>query len=113
MLLSFALAADPQVDCASADLNQQQLNACAGQELAHQDALLNEAYPKVMASLDADGKALLKKAERAWIVWRDAECDWDADQYRGGSIAPLEYFSCKATLTKARVATLLERLEER
>ena len=58
---------------------------CEGAELKIQDARLNTAYRKAMAGLNARQKTKLQTAQRAWIVFRDAECasleveDWGTD----------------------------------
>ena len=38
--------------------------------------------------------ASLKEAERTWISYRDIQCKAAAQQYEGGSIAPMAYSQC-------------------
>jgi uncharacterized protein YecT (DUF1311 family) len=54
---------------------------CEGEELDRQNARLNDAYKKLMSKLSPDRKKALLKAQRAWIKFREANCDyWDDPQ---------------------------------
>ncbi len=108
-----ARAAEPAVDCSTTDLPQMDLNACAYQSYQAADKDLNLVYGKLAAQNDAAGKALLKKAENAWIAYRDSECAFEADAFRGGSMAPMIEGGCLAVVTKARTATLSQSLQDR
>jgi uncharacterized protein YecT (DUF1311 family) len=70
------------------------------------DRRLNAAYQKLLARADATGKAKLRKAQRAWLAFRDAECEWAADEMRGGSGAAPIYAGVRARLTEERAADL-------
>lgn len=69
-------------------------------QLKQANAELNATYKKLLTELDPPGKKLLVKAERDWIAYRDAECDFDGDQYRGGTLEVVEYPSCLIRLTR-------------
>jgi uncharacterized protein YecT (DUF1311 family) len=99
---------------ASTNLNaqsQSEMNREAAEEADAADKELNQVYKELMATLDDEGKALLKASQRAWIAYRDAECAFAADEVRGGSMAPLLYSTQMTALTDERTAVLLERLE--
>ena len=81
------------------------------EEHARQDVRLNTVYKALIARFDATGAALLKKAELAWITFRDAECASAADVMRDGSAAPLITASCMADMTRERADTLDGRLK--
>ena len=98
--------------CSSNDLPQNGLNACAYQRYQAADKMLNTVYAKVAASEDAVGKPLLKRAEVAWIAYRDAECALEADAFRGGSAAPMLENACLERLTKAQTASLQGSMAE-
>ena len=91
------------VDCAKA-ITQTDMNICAGNRSEAADKKLNDVYRKVSA--DEEGKDKLKAAQRAWIVFRDAECTFETAESEGGSIHPLEYSMCLTALTKARTKQL-------
>ncbi len=50
--------------------------------------------------------ASLREAERTWISSRDIQCNAAAQQYEGGSMAPMIYSQCLTTLTEHRTADL-------
>jgi hypothetical protein len=65
------------------------------------------------AKLDDEGKEKLKLAQRAWVQFRDAQADFDADkEARGGSMPPLIYNGTRKTLTDARIKELQRVLKE-
>lgn len=70
------------------------------------DNRLNQTYRKLMTRLDNEAKAKLVKAEMAWIAFRDGQCAFEADWYRGGSASPYQYNLCLQRLTEARIREL-------
>jgi uncharacterized protein YecT (DUF1311 family) len=95
------------------DLSQAGMNVKSYNDFLQSDQKLNAVYKKVMAQ-EMDGKARdkLRKAEKLWVQFRDAECDSQADENRGGSIVPLVYNSCAKELTDERICELKARLVE-
>ena len=91
---------------------QLELNEESAKALKKADDALNAAYKELLAKLDDEGKTKLQAAEKAWIKFRDAECESAADDYRGGSIKPLIYNNCTKALTETRTADLKARLKE-
>lgn len=63
---------------------------------------MNVAYRSLSAKLDQGGQAKLRAAQQAWIRYRDAEADYQADTARGGTLALLIATSVRADLTEAR-----------
>ena len=55
------------------------------------------------------GRALVA-AQKAWLVFRDVQCEFEASGSVGGSVHPMIVAQCRAKLTKARTATLREML---
>ena len=91
--------------------SQQEMNTEAAENFKKADKELNEVYAKVLANLDDEAKENLKKAQRAWVAWRDAEADFRADaEARGGSMWPLVLEGIRSRLTKERVKGLKELL---
>src|SRR5262245_49216070 len=87
--------------CADAQ-TQADMNICWGNEYKKADAQLNQTYQQLAAMLDDEEKAQLKTAENAWIKYRDANCDFVGDQYKGGSMRPMIYAMCLADVTTNR-----------
>ncbi len=73
---------------------------------------MNAAYKKLMAALDPAQKTLLKKARRAWLVFRTADAAFGASQVTGGSMYPMVYEDSIQEITKARTKELKTFLKE-
>lgn len=90
------------VDCAR-DQTQMALNWCASEAWSRADDELNRLWGLLKPRADAQGwgQRLLDE-QRAWLRARDARCEGERDEYAGGSIAPLIYFSCMEEMTLRR-----------
>jgi len=95
-----------QADECSKARTQAEMNICAGHELEQANATINNLYKETMAKYDAEGQELLRKSERTWIAFRDAECDFRTSGSKGGSIWPLVRAQCLTELTRARIKQL-------
>ncbi|MGV3549692.1 lysozyme inhibitor LprI family protein [Rhizobium sp.] len=111
---------DPPVDCANAQ-TQADMNQCAYQDFEKADEELNAVYKQaVKAATDSDKEAAemgdhyvgavaeLKKAQRAWIDYRDGHCDGMSREALGGSMQPMLISGCQSTMTQARTKELRE-----
>lgn len=102
-----AQAQDHGWDCKDfGSLPQQGLNACLADVWHASDTALNDVYQRLMANLGPDDAETLREAQRAWITFRDAACDVEAGQMRGGSGEPMLWFGCLGRLTDRRVGDL-------
>ncbi len=111
LLLAAGVAqADDKINCKSGDLNQMQLDQCAGQDFTAADAKLNALYKMMMSKYDAANSALLKSSERAWIAYRDAQCDFATNGTAGGTINPMMDTICRTDKTNARIKELNAQL---
>jgi uncharacterized protein YecT (DUF1311 family) len=88
--------------------NQMELDICADQEFKAADTVLNQTYAEIQKRLaeDADGKKRLTTAQKAWIGFRDAECDFQTYLTKDGSIHPMLVSECLTTMTKKRTEEL-------
>lgn len=84
------------------DIGQQGLNQCARRDFAKADALLNKTYREFVGKSDDN----LRKAQRAWLAFRDAECAYQSEGEKGGSLWPLEHADCMTELTNQRIKQL-------
>ncbi len=109
---------EPQVDCENA-MTQSDLNICANKDYEAADGELNTVYKTTMTAMQKTDKELgeidqnyvgavdaLKKAQRAWIGYRDGQCELAGFEARGGSMEPMLVSGCLADLTKKRTAEL-------
>jgi uncharacterized protein YecT (DUF1311 family) len=118
-MLPLLVAAAPvfaqEVDCSNAVM-QREMNICAGRDFDAADTELNAVWKDARAAakkIDAElpdelrgaDKALFV-AQRAWIGYRDGQCELSGFEARGGSIEPMLISGCKATLTRARTKEL-------
>jgi uncharacterized protein YecT (DUF1311 family) len=119
-----------QNPCGEKPMSQLQMNECAALQYKQADADLNKVYRKALQYMTDDlaraqkqgdqnqmkyeeaAIASLKEAERAWISYRDIQCKAAAQQYEGGSMAPMIYSQCLTTLTEHRTADLKSIYED-
>jgi uncharacterized protein YecT (DUF1311 family) len=93
---------------------QAELNEEAAKAAKKSDDSLNTVYKELLnIAGDEKAKEMLRVSQRAWIKFRDAECDFAADNYRDGSIKPLIYWTCYKQLTDARIAELKAHIKDR
>ena len=93
------------VDCNNA-VTQADMNRCASLAFGLIDDELNTAYKKITAGLESSELELLKHSQRAWIKFRDAECEFQSSFTRGGSVRPLVHANCLTDITNQRVKDL-------
>lgn len=78
---------------------------CMGQESERQDARLNRVYKTLMDTLPATRKTALRDAQRVWLKYREANCDFYYDP-DGGTMARLQVNDCFMTETAKRAKEL-------
>jgi uncharacterized protein YecT (DUF1311 family) len=86
-----------------------QLNVVYKQALKNQadlDEQNAEFYPDQAGAVKA-----LKKAQRAWIDYRDGQCEGESYQAAGGTMQPMLEASCDADLTRKRVKELQDLIK--
>ena len=105
-IASHATAADDSPFACKPGGNQQEMNTCAARDYRAADAALNIKYGALMARLSVTGQATLRREQRAWLKHRDPQCKAKARPSEGGSIWPLEYFSCMQDSTEKRTREL-------
>jgi uncharacterized protein YecT (DUF1311 family) len=108
LLVAMPLVAWAGGDCKDPRVRYEDI-ACASEALNNADKQLNESYRALFASMDEEGKAKLKEAQRAWIQFRDTDT---ALAYKnsgeGGSLGGLIATNHKLELTLDRARQLKE-----
>jgi len=107
-------------DCAHA-MTQLDMNMCAAAEFEHADAELNRLWGKLIADARADDRSpdsgrtaadqrseetILRTGQRAWVQFRDSQCEFEGLSERGGSMEPMIVSQCKARVTEERIKQL-------
>lgn len=92
---------------------QTEMTQCAGNDYRAADAVLNQVYQKLVAMLDDEEKAQLKEAQNAWLKYRDRNCEFVADQYKGGTMRPMIQAMCLTDVTKTRTSELRTQIKDR
>jgi uncharacterized protein YecT (DUF1311 family) len=100
--LTLLSAAASATECDRNDPTQIGLNRCAQADFAVADAKLNQLYKQLIAKSGADEKTALRDTQRAWVAYRDKECEYETIGSAGGSIRPMEEWECATALTEAR-----------
>ena len=107
LLVFFTLAtgnvARAQCDEAKTTL---QINECFAKELKKADSELNRVYQATVKKLPPDDVALLRKTQRAWLAYRDSQCEAERALMSEGTNAPATWMSCKLELTRKRATEI-------
>jgi len=93
---------------ADAQQTQAEMNVDAENSFKKTDARLNDAWKKATRALvsDKSRSAKLKTAQKAWLTYRDATCEFEASEAEGGSMEPALRAACLARLTEQRTKDL-------
>ena len=114
--LPAAAASEPSIDCENAS-STVEMNHCADQEFEKVDAELNAIYKKALAAIPdmatehpfdtKSWEAALRSSQRAWLAYRDAECDQHVPMFWGGGTGTSSAVTgCKTQRTRARIEEL-------
>lgn len=85
---------------------QMEINKCFATAYERADKELNELYSNIMKKQDSADRDHLEAAQRAWIKYRDANCEAAVALYLGGSIQPSVRAECLRRNTRARADEL-------
>jgi uncharacterized protein YecT (DUF1311 family) len=70
------------------------------------DTDMNRIYKLANSTCDSSGRERLKKAQLAWIKYRNLCCEAEASIYKGGTMYGLVYTNCMTDLTRERLRRL-------
>jgi uncharacterized protein YecT (DUF1311 family) len=110
MLLTTPAARAAAIDCAAAK-TQADLATCTAANAASADVGLNAVYKALAGRLAPADLKRLRDAQRAWIPFRDKECAFRTKPYADGSVYSTLFETCRAELTKVRLAQLQHQLQ--
>lgn len=78
---------------------------CMAAEMQVQDARLNASYQQLLKTSAPTRQEQLKKVQRAWVSFRDLNCDFYAEP-DGGSMVTLSVNGCLLEMTAVRADEL-------
>lgn len=99
-------------DCGE-EMSTNGIYQCEAENFKEQDDRLNDLYKKLVAKEDKVGQKKLKKAQLAWIAYRDAECTYSSDEMRDGSFEKVLMMGCLVSETTKRADELKDYVEFR
>ena len=122
LALAGAPAAAQEADCDNPQ-TQPNMTRCASIDYERADHELNDVWSEAVAMAREndmlgtdDGKPgyeeTLRKAQRAWISFRDANCEYEGFAARGGTMEPMLVFLCLARVTSTRTNELRQLIQE-
>jgi uncharacterized protein YecT (DUF1311 family) len=103
MIGLLALAA-ATTGCGSA-ITQANINACAADGFARADAALTAQLRRTYKSTGGPSRKQMA-AHRAWIAYRDAECDAESDGFLGSTVYTQIVTECRTRLNIDRLQHL-------
>ncbi len=83
-----------------------EITRCMSNAYEKADADLNRIYKLAFKGLNEKETENLKKAQRAWVMYRDAQCDAEYAKWGGGSGGPAAHLGCLVRLTQLRTREL-------
>ena len=92
-------------DCGNAG-PQMAMNLCTANQYDVADQKLSKTYQAVLKRAESPQRELLKKAQLAWMVSRDADCELLSSRNELGSVRPMIHNLCLTDKTNEREAFL-------
>ncbi|KTD17041.1 lysozyme inhibitor LprI family protein [Legionella jordanis] len=92
--------------CYDKALSVMDIKICANREYGFYDDLLNKQYQKLMNLLPAEKRELLIDTQRAWLTYRQKQCNFLSLQHEGGTMEPVDLIQCYISLDKDRIEAL-------
>jgi uncharacterized protein YecT (DUF1311 family) len=112
---SAAFAQENETDCKDPQ-TQMEMTSCEQDRYGEADKALNAQWKTTRAQMaevdknldegDRGAEKALLTAQRAWISYRDAQCEAEGFQARGGSMEPMLVAGCLANLSDTRTKEL-------
>jgi uncharacterized protein YecT (DUF1311 family) len=94
--------------------NTMTIVSCQIREQKIWDDYLNDWYGEALKRLrdEPNAAAALKEAQRAWIQYRDAKCDYWEKRYEGGTFASVATGNCMRVTTGQRAIEMRVILDD-
>lgn len=92
-------------DC-SAPVTQADMNRCPYEDFLTANGAQAAVLKNLADGLAAPDQKRLRTAQRSWIAWRTAQCEFESGGSSGGSAHELARWSCTAKFTRERTGAL-------
>ena len=87
--------------------SQFSMNVCATYHYVVEDLNLNDLYSQAIAKVrSTPAEPLLRKSQKAWLIYRDASCEYESQGVEGGSMHGAYALECMKNLTSERAQHL-------
>ena len=100
-----AIAGDRASSC-SGLTTQTEITLCVIQQQKEADAALGKSYSDLMATLSPKEKTALRAAERAWVTFKEAMCEFVGLSRDGGSMQGMTVSMCLADMADEQTLKL-------
>ncbi len=85
---------------------------CLQRHLDASQKRLNGIYQELNKTVEGNALAALKELQASWLVYRDAECSWEASLSENPSLKRVNELSCLARVTDDRADILSVALQD-
>lgn len=89
---------------------QLEMNHCANSGSEKEEEKQKELIKKLLTRMSTNGQTKLHKAQKAWKLYRKAQCEFETFGTIDGSINPMVYANCLDYLTKQQNKKLAYQL---
>ena len=100
------LAAQADAPDCSAPTAQADMSRCAYEDFLAANGAQAAVLKSLTQGLAVPDRQRLRTAQKAWIAWRTAECEFETGGSSGASARELARWSCTAKLTRERSVAL-------
>lgn len=83
-----------------------QLEGCAEHRVLARDHAIDALNAKVDAKLRGTARAQFAAAAASWLSYRNGTCTAEASIYAGGSVQPIAYANCLASIDSSHIGEL-------
>ena len=101
--------AEPKVsaDCMTSAATQARMNECAYADFLTANAAYAETGQAISGKLSGKQRDLFRRAQKSWLAYRTAVCDFESSGLLGGSAQGLVKWQCAVRMTRAHVDELV------
>lgn len=95
------------LDCTKA-VTTPDINECTSIEQKKVEDKLNKVYQGIVKPLEGDEKKTLVEAQRAWVKFREADCNAVYQRWIDGTVRNVMFISCMQDRAETRIKELQE-----